>query len=92
MENCLKCPLCKHFACAACALEHRAPGWWLHCCRCGFGALARFWSPEHRAHSCQFCGHERCETCLPDTWPRLADGCCKCRARIVNRARGGRVA
>jgi len=29
--------------------------------------------------SCPWCGHVRCDKCLPDRWPNLADGCCECR-------------
>jgi hypothetical protein len=24
--------------------------------------------------ACEYCGHIRCDTCLPDRWPNLADG------------------
>jgi hypothetical protein len=31
----------------------------------------------------QYCGHVRCDKCLPDKWSQLADGCWSCRARIL---------
>jgi hypothetical protein len=34
---------------------------------------------------CPWCGHVRCDKCLPDRWPGLADGCCSCLARILRR-------
>ena len=40
-----------------------------------------------RSKVCEYCGHRRCETCKPDVFPNLADGCCKCRARILARFR-----
>src|SRR5262245_56661737 len=36
---------------------------------------------------CAYCGHVRCEKCLPDKWEQLADGCCSGRARILARFR-----
>ena len=36
-----------------------------------------------RAAVCEYCGHVRCDKCLPDRWPRLADGCCQCRTRLA---------
>jgi hypothetical protein len=44
---------------------------------------------EHsdRSKVCQYCEHVRCEKCLPDNWAQLADGCCSCLARILERAR-----
>jgi hypothetical protein len=34
---------------------------------------------------CEYCGHVRCDKCLPDRWPWLADGCGTCLARILKR-------
>jgi hypothetical protein len=38
---------------------------------------------------CGYCGHVRCDTCLPDRWPNLADGCCVCRGRVLSRLTTG---
>jgi len=43
---------------------------------CGFGSKV-----------CPYCGHVRRETCKPDVYPNLADGCCSCRKRILARFR-----
>ena len=32
---------------------------------------------------CPWCGHERCPDCQKDRWPALRDGCCQCRAKII---------
>ena len=40
---------------------------------------------------CEYCGHVRCDICLPDRWPNLADGCCECRKRILSRLPKGYV-
>jgi hypothetical protein len=40
---------------------------------------------------CEYCGHVRCDKCFPDRWPRLADGCCSCLARILSRVERGVV-
>jgi hypothetical protein len=37
------------------------------------------------ANVCEYCGHVRCNKCLPDRWQSLADGCCSCLARILKR-------
>jgi hypothetical protein len=42
---------------------------------------------SNRAAVCEYCGHVRCDKCLPDKFPQLADGCCSCRARILARFR-----
>jgi hypothetical protein len=38
---------------------------------------------------CEYCGHVRCDKCLPDRWPRLADGCCNCLARLLKQKKKG---
>jgi hypothetical protein len=43
-------------------------------------------SVERTSDVCEYCGHRRCETCKPDLWPNLADGCCSCLARLLKRA------
>ena len=37
------------------------------------------------ANVCEYCGHARCDKCLPDRWPNLADGC-NCLAGILKQA------
>ena len=32
---------------------------------------------------CPWCGHERCRNCQKNKWPKLNDGCCQCRAKII---------
>ncbi|GEM_PF-2617039 len=98
MEKRLKCLVCQHEKCSECvdcAEDRGKLGLWITCCRCGFGAVASFWHPEAfeqitRVFSgsgvCQYCRHLRCETCEPDLWPNLADGCCSCLARVKQRA------
>jgi hypothetical protein len=39
------------------------------------------------ANVCEYCGHVRCDKCLPDRWQELADGCCNCLAGILEQAR-----
>jgi hypothetical protein len=91
------CLVCGHQACSDCAEDHGTPSVWLTCCRCGFGAVASFWSGEHcdaitvvasGSGVCGYCGHVRCENCQPDQWPNLADGCCNCVARVLTQALG----
>ena len=38
------------------------------------------------ADVCEYCGHVRCDKCLPDKWQQLANGCCSCLARILEQA------
>ena len=43
--------------------------------------------PSDRSKVCEYCGHVRCEKCVPDRWPNLADECCECRRRVLSRLR-----
>lgn len=35
---------------------------------------------------CPWCGHVRCPDCNEDRWPQIADGCCACAARLLEKA------
>jgi hypothetical protein len=35
---------------------------------------------------CPWCEHVRCAQCSEDRWPKLADGCCSCLARVLREA------
>jgi hypothetical protein len=44
MEKHLRCLLCEYEQCQDCITHEHAPERWVTCCRCGFGAVASFWS------------------------------------------------
>ena len=37
---------------------------------------------------CPWCGHEKCLDCQKDIWPALRDGCCQCKAKIIETLEG----
>ena len=38
---------------------------------------------EKERESCPWCGHESCLDYQKDKWPALHDGCCQCKAKII---------
>jgi hypothetical protein len=40
---------------------------------------------EVESERCPWCEHVRCQKCDSDRWANLADGCCICRSRVLQR-------